>query len=127
MPSGLLAGRSIACDEIIEGWTFGPGEKADAYNHRGEARAEAGALGQTIADFTASIRIRPDNVPAFAGRGYPRNDRSDRIPLFSTHLSMRFEFALWRIRTCKTSASALQLGSARWHNRQFPLSPSMND
>jgi len=64
--------RFRACDEIIDGWTFGPGEKADAYNHRGEARAEAGALGQAIADFTASIRIRPDNVPAFAGRGYAR-------------------------------------------------------
>jgi tetratricopeptide (TPR) repeat protein len=64
--------RLRACNEIIEGWNFAPNEKADAFNHRGEARAEAGALGQAVADFTASMRIRPDNVPALAGRGYAR-------------------------------------------------------
>jgi tetratricopeptide (TPR) repeat protein len=64
--------RVRACGEIIGGWNFGAEEKALAYNSRGEARVEAGAFGQAIADFTASIQLTRDNVPAFAGRGYAR-------------------------------------------------------
>jgi hypothetical protein len=59
--------RLRACGEIIDNWNFGPGEKALAYNNRGVARTEAGALGQAIADFTASIQL--DRVIRLHSRG----------------------------------------------------------
>ncbi len=61
-------GQLEACAEIIMNPAFGPIAKALAYRYRGEARADAGAFQQAIADFSDSIRTRPDNAPAFAGR-----------------------------------------------------------
>ena len=52
--------------------SFGLDAKALAYRYRGEARTDAGAFQQAIADFSESIRLRPDNVPAFAGRARAR-------------------------------------------------------
>jgi tetratricopeptide (TPR) repeat protein len=64
--------RLRACSEIIRSPGFGPDVRALAYRHRGEARTEAGAIAQAIADFAESIRLRMDNMPAFAGRGRAR-------------------------------------------------------
>jgi tetratricopeptide (TPR) repeat protein len=58
-----------ACTEIIGSPKFGPDEKAFAYGYRGEARTAAGDLQPAIADFTESIRLKKDNMSAFAGRG----------------------------------------------------------
>jgi tetratricopeptide (TPR) repeat protein len=57
-----------ACTEIITNSSFGLDAKALAYRYRGDARTDAGAFQRAIADFSESIRLRPDNVPAFAGR-----------------------------------------------------------
>jgi tetratricopeptide (TPR) repeat protein len=58
-----------ACTEIITSPSFGIDARALAYRYRGDARTDAGAFERAIADFSDSIRLRPDNVPAFAGRG----------------------------------------------------------
>lgn len=57
-----------ACTEIITNSRFGQDARALAYLYRGEARADAGAFQRAIADFSESIQLKPDNVPAFAGR-----------------------------------------------------------
>jgi len=57
-----------ACTEIIASPGFGLDAKALAYRYRGDARTDAGAFQQAIADFGESIRLRPDNVAALAGR-----------------------------------------------------------
>jgi tetratricopeptide (TPR) repeat protein len=57
-----------ACTEIITSPSFGLDAKALAYRYRGDARTDAGAFQRAIADLSESIRLRPDNVPAFAGR-----------------------------------------------------------
>ena len=57
-----------ACTEIITSQSFGLDAKALAYRYRGDARTDAGAFQHAIADFSQSIRLRPDNLPAFAGR-----------------------------------------------------------
>lgn len=58
-----------ACTEIITNPSFSMDARALAYRYRGDARTDAGAFEQAIADFSDSIRLRPDNVPAFSGRG----------------------------------------------------------
>lgn len=57
-----------ACTEIIANPSFDFDAKALAYRYRGDARTDAGAFQRAIADFSDSIRLRPSNVPAFAGR-----------------------------------------------------------
>lgn len=61
--------RHRACTEIITSPTFGPDEKALAYRYRGEAHTDAGDVRSAIADFTESIRLKKDNMSAFADRG----------------------------------------------------------
>lgn len=57
-----------ACTEIITSPGFDLDAKALAYRYRGDARTDAGAFQVAIVDFSESIRLRTDNVPAFAGR-----------------------------------------------------------
>ena len=64
--------RLRACAEIIISPSFGLDAKALAYRYRGDARTDAGAFQQAIADFSEAIRLRPDNVAAFAGRARAR-------------------------------------------------------
>ena len=61
--------RMRACTEIITSQSFGPDEKALAYGYRGNAHTDAGAVRPALADFAESIRLKMDNVSAFAGRG----------------------------------------------------------
>ena len=61
-----------ACTEIIMSPGFGLEAKALAYQNRGDARTNAGAFQQAIADFSESIRLRPDSASAFAGRARAR-------------------------------------------------------
>jgi tetratricopeptide (TPR) repeat protein len=61
--------RVLACTKIIEGPSFGPNEKAIAYESRGKAHIDAGALRSALADFNEAVRLRPDSGSAFAGRG----------------------------------------------------------
>lgn len=57
-----------ACTEIITGPGFDAEAKALAYRHRGDARTDAGAFQEAIADFSNSIGLRPDDALSFAGR-----------------------------------------------------------
>jgi Tfp pilus assembly protein PilF/cytochrome c5 len=66
-----------ACTEIIESPNFGSDEKATAYRYRGEVRMYAGAVRPAIADFTASIRLNKQNMPAFEGRGWVKFTAGD--------------------------------------------------
>jgi tetratricopeptide (TPR) repeat protein len=61
--------RLRACSEIIAGPTYGPDEKAIAYRNRGNARADAGAAAQALADFGEAIKLRPNDTSSHAGRG----------------------------------------------------------
>lgn len=58
-----------ACTEIIMNPSFGSDEKALAYRYRGDARTNAGAVREAIADFNESIRLKKNNADAFADRG----------------------------------------------------------
>ena len=60
--------RLRACSDVIAGPAYGPDEKALAYRNRGNARADAGASAQAVADFNQAIRLRPDDASAYAGR-----------------------------------------------------------
>jgi tetratricopeptide (TPR) repeat protein len=68
---GHLSKASLgACTEIIKSPSFELNEKALAYRYRGEVRMYAGAVRPAIADFTESIRLNKENMPAFEGRGW---------------------------------------------------------
>ena len=56
-----------ACDEIIASPGFGSDAKALAYRYRGDARTDAGAFQQAIADFNESIRLKPYDVSSVRG------------------------------------------------------------
>src|SRR5438105_469923 len=57
-----------ACSDIIAAPAYGPDEKALAYRNRGNARADAGATAQAVADFNEAIRLRPNDASGYAGR-----------------------------------------------------------
>jgi tetratricopeptide (TPR) repeat protein len=64
--------RLRACSEVVSGPAYGSDEKALAYRNRGNARADAGASAQAIADFSESIRLRPNDAASYAGRARAR-------------------------------------------------------
>ena len=61
-----------ACSEVIAGSAYGAADKALAYRNRGNARADAGANAQAVADLDQAIRLRPDDASAHAGRARAR-------------------------------------------------------
>ncbi len=60
--------RLKACGDIVSRSSFDANAKALAYQYRGNARMDAGAFQQAIADFSESIRLKSTSSPAFAGR-----------------------------------------------------------
>ncbi len=66
------ATRLRACTEVINGTAYGAIEKATAYRHRGNARADAGANAQAAGDFGEAIRLSPNDAGSYAGRGRAR-------------------------------------------------------
>jgi hypothetical protein len=64
--------RLRACSEIIVGLGFGTNEKAIAYRNRSNARADAGANAEALADFNQAVTLRPDEASGFAGRARAR-------------------------------------------------------
>jgi tetratricopeptide (TPR) repeat protein len=69
--------RLRACSEVIAGSAFGPDDKVVAYRNRGNARADAGAGVEAIADFSEAIRLRPNDAASHAGRGRARLSLGD--------------------------------------------------
>ncbi len=61
-----------ACSAIIDNPTTAAGDRAVALRHRADARNDAGAYKDAIADFSETLRIVPDNVPALTGRAQAR-------------------------------------------------------
>jgi tetratricopeptide (TPR) repeat protein len=61
--------RLRGCSEVIASSAYGPDEKAAAYRNRGNARADAGAAAEAVADFTEAIKLRPNEAASHAGRG----------------------------------------------------------
>jgi tetratricopeptide (TPR) repeat protein len=61
-----------ACSEVVAGPAYGPDDKALAYRNRGNARADAGASAQAVADFDQAIRLRPNDASGYAGRARAR-------------------------------------------------------
>ena len=64
--------RWRACSEVIASSAFGSDDKAVAYLNRGNARADAGAAAEAIADFSETIKLRPKDAASHAGRGRAR-------------------------------------------------------
>ena len=64
--------RFGACSDVIKSGTVSPEDKAAAYRTRAEARSEAGATADAIADFTSALALKPDSVAAFGGRARAR-------------------------------------------------------
>ena len=64
--------RLRACSQIIAGADYSPEQKAVAYRNRGNARADAGASSQALADFNEAIRLQPNEVSGYAGRARAR-------------------------------------------------------
>jgi tetratricopeptide (TPR) repeat protein len=64
--------RMRACSDVIKDPGYAADEKALAYRNRGEARADAGAGAQAVADFNEAVRLRPDEVAGYAGRARAR-------------------------------------------------------
>jgi tetratricopeptide (TPR) repeat protein len=64
--------RLRACSEVISGPAYSPDDKALAYRNRGNARADAGASAQAVADFDQAIRLRPNDASGYAGRARAR-------------------------------------------------------
>ena len=61
--------RLRACSEVIASPAYGSDDKALAYRNRGNARADAGAAVQAVADFSEAIKLRPSETSSHAGRG----------------------------------------------------------
>lgn len=57
--------RLAACSAVIAGASFSLDEKAAAYRHRGNARLDAGALAEAIADLGDAIRLKPADWSAY--------------------------------------------------------------
>jgi tetratricopeptide (TPR) repeat protein len=67
-----LALRVKACGQIIAGAGFTSEQKAAAFRHRGQARAEAGALDDAVLDLTEAIRLNTEDAAAYDARGSAR-------------------------------------------------------
>jgi tetratricopeptide (TPR) repeat protein len=83
--------RLRACSEIIASPAYGAADKALAYRNRGNARADAGANAQAVADFDQAIRLRPDDASGYAGRARARlalRDAAGAIDDYSEALRM---------------------------------------
>jgi tetratricopeptide (TPR) repeat protein len=69
--------KLAACESVIAAPSASADDKALAYRYRADARAEAGALTEAIADYSAALALKPDSVAALAGRGRARLARGD--------------------------------------------------
>jgi tetratricopeptide (TPR) repeat protein len=84
--------RLRACSQIIAGADYSPEQKAIAYRNRGNARADAGATSQALADLNEAIRLNPNEVSGFAGRARARlalRDLDGAIADYSQALQLR--------------------------------------
>jgi tetratricopeptide (TPR) repeat protein len=64
--------RVRACSQVIAGASFSAEQKALAYRNRGNARADAGALAEALADFSEAVRLQPADAASHAGRARAR-------------------------------------------------------
>lgn len=64
--------RLEACSAIVTSKSASSADKARAYRSRGEARLDAGAGADAIADFSEAIRLDGADAQSFAGRGQAR-------------------------------------------------------
>ena len=64
--SGLLSGKPISKKNL-----------AAAYNNRGRAYGETGALDRAISDYNAAIRLNPDFATAYYNRGVAYGDSGE--------------------------------------------------
>src|SRR5215510_5641959 len=60
--------RLRACSAIIASTAATPEDKTTAYRNRGNARADAGANEQAMADFDQAIALRPGDIANYASR-----------------------------------------------------------
>ncbi|MEQ1576902.1 MAG: tetratricopeptide repeat protein [Hyphomicrobium sp.] len=69
--------RIQACSEIIKDSNAKKETKARAYRNRAEARADAGAGAEAIADYSEALRLDANDAAALSGRGHARVNRGD--------------------------------------------------
>ncbi len=64
--------RLRACTQIIDNQSTPAPLRTDAYRARAEAYADRAAHREAIADYTQAITLKPDDGPAYYGRGQAR-------------------------------------------------------
>lgn len=69
--------RISACSQIIDNQSTPAPVRADAYRARAGAYGERAAYAQAIADYTAALRLKADDVESYAGRGQARLAEKD--------------------------------------------------
>jgi tetratricopeptide (TPR) repeat protein len=70
--SKIGAVRIIACTEVIDAKATAPEARVKARRARAEAYAERAAYNDAIVDYTAALRLKPDDGESFYGRGQAR-------------------------------------------------------
>jgi len=64
--------RLRACSQIIARSGYAINEEALAYRNRANARSDAGANTEALADFNEAVNLRPDDSTSYAGRARVR-------------------------------------------------------
>jgi tetratricopeptide (TPR) repeat protein len=64
--------RLRACSQIIAASGYATNEKALAYHNRANARADAGANAEALADFNQAVNLRSDAAASYTGRARVR-------------------------------------------------------
>jgi tetratricopeptide (TPR) repeat protein len=69
--------RLRACSEVISSSSYSSDDKAVAYRNRGNARADAGAAAEAVADFSEAIKLRSNDASSYGGRGRAKLSKGD--------------------------------------------------
>lgn len=91
-PEAIIKG----CGELIDGGKAGKEALAVAYFNRGNALSDQGDHEAAIADYTASIKLKPDYVDTYLNRGLSyQNMKDDKNALadFTRAIAIKPDFA----------------------------------
>ena len=69
--------RIQACSDVIKDTGATNAQKAVAFRKRGEARADAGAAVEAIADFSDAIKLDSNDAVSYSGRGHAKLTRGE--------------------------------------------------
>ena len=91
-PEAVIKG----CGQLIDGGKTGNDALAVAYFNRGNALDDQGDHDAAIADYTASIKLKPDYVDTYLNRGLSYQDKKDyenALADFTRAIAIKPDFA----------------------------------